>query len=55
MFDRVIVGVGEYERGRDALALAEALVSDEGEIVLVCLADDPSSPLIVLPSTERRG
>jgi len=35
MFDKVVVGVDGYEAGRDALALARALVSGDGEVTLV--------------------
>ena len=35
MFDRVVVGIDGYEAGRDAIALARALISGDGEVTLV--------------------
>ena len=35
MFDNVVVGVDDYEAGRDALELAKQLVSPDGDMLLV--------------------
>ena len=50
MFDNVVVGVHDYEAGRDAVALATDLVSPDGKLLLVyvevmALAPDPDAYL----------
>jgi nucleotide-binding universal stress UspA family protein len=35
MFDRVVIGIDAYEAGRDAIALANALLSGDAEVTLV--------------------
>ena len=60
MFDNVVVGVGDHRAGRDALALAEDLVSPTGKLLLVyvevrALAPDPDADLEWQIADRRRG
>lgn len=57
MFDNVVVAIDEYERGRDALELAEELGSDGGEMTLVyveVLQEQPSPEADTRPDDERQ-
>ena len=60
MFDNVVVGVDDYQAGRDALALATDLVSPDGKLLLVyvevmALAPDPDADLEWQLAERRRG
>ena len=44
MFERVVVGIDGYEAGRDAIALAKALLSGGGEVTLVYVEVLQSKP-----------
>lgn len=44
MFDNVVVGVDGYEAGRDAIELAKALESGDGEVALVYVEVLQSKP-----------
>ncbi len=44
MFASVIVGVGAFEAGRDAVELAKALMSEDGEVALVYVESVVSEP-----------
>jgi hypothetical protein len=57
MFENVVVGIGDYEGGRDAAELATALVSSDGEITLVYvegLQSDPATDSGAGPDVERQ-
>ena len=67
MSERMVVGVRSDEAGRDAIALAQVLVSAQltfvirpiGRLVELStsqlLANDASSPQLVLPTAARAG
>ena len=44
MFDKVVVGVDDYEDGRHALEFAQAFVSGDGRVTLVCVEVLRSEP-----------
>jgi len=44
MFDGVVIGIDGYEAGRDAIALAKALLSGRGEVTLVYVEVLQSKP-----------
>jgi nucleotide-binding universal stress UspA family protein len=44
MFDRVVIGIDSYEAGEDAIALAKALLSGDGEVTLVYVEVLQSKP-----------
>jgi nucleotide-binding universal stress UspA family protein len=57
MFQSVVVGIGDYEAGRDAIALAKALLSGDGEVTLVyveVLQSKASSEADTRPDDEAR-
>jgi nucleotide-binding universal stress UspA family protein len=55
MFDHVVVGVDDYQAGRDALELAKQLVSEDGDMLLVFVdvAMRPSDPRWQLDDRRR--
>lgn len=57
MFDNVVIGVDDYERGRDAVTLAQALMPGEGTVGLVhveVLQREPSPEADTRPDAERQ-
>jgi nucleotide-binding universal stress UspA family protein len=54
VFDNVVVGVGEYESGRDALELAKTLASEDGQIALVFVERVVSAPATTGLDAERQ-
>jgi nucleotide-binding universal stress UspA family protein len=57
MFDGVVIGIGDYEGGRDAIALAKALLSGDGEVTLVyveVLQSKPAPEADTRPDDEAR-
>jgi nucleotide-binding universal stress UspA family protein len=52
MFDHVVVGIEGYEPGRDAIALAKALLSGDGELALVYVEVLQSKPA---PEADTRS
>ena len=57
MFDRVVIGIDGYEAGEDAIALAKALLSGDGEVTLVyveVLQSKPAPEADTRPGDEER-
>ena len=52
MVDRVVIGIGGYEAGRDAIALAKALLSSDAEVTLVSVEVLQSKPA---PGADTRA